>query len=50
MGDIFWFELLAYALLILYMFRPDVQIAFSSRDRYNSPFVPKKGTNDYGEQ
>jgi hypothetical protein len=46
MGDRFWFELFAYALLILYLFRPDVQLAFSSRDRYNSPFDPKKDSTD----
>jgi hypothetical protein len=47
MGDTFWFELLAYVLLIFYLFRPDVQIAFNSRDRYNSAFDPKRDSDDY---
>jgi hypothetical protein len=42
MGDLFWFELFLYALLILYLFRPDVQLAFRLKDRYAGAFEPTK--------
>jgi hypothetical protein len=43
MGDLFWFELFAYALLLLYLFRPDVQMAFGRHDRYAGAFDPGQG-------
>jgi hypothetical protein len=42
MGDAFWIELLGYVVLIMYLFRPDVQGAFGRRDRYSGEFDPGK--------
>lgn len=48
MGQQFWLELFAYALLILYLFRPDVQLAFGRHDRYSGAFDPgKEAPPDY---
>jgi hypothetical protein len=48
MGELFWFELFAYALLVLYLFRTDVQIAFGQHDRYASAFDPgEKETREH---
>lgn len=42
MGDFFWVELLGYVLLIAYLFRPDIQLAFGRHDRYTGEFDPGK--------
>ena len=48
MGQLFWLEVLGYALLILYLFRPDVQLAFGQHDRYAGTFDPgKKPPEEY---